>query len=69
MKKVFVYIYFYFILITGNTQLASEVKTTTSFPLSNAIIYVDDADDTLVKRSAAAGNKKMKLEVLIFLKL
>ncbi|HEX6170235.1 MAG TPA: glycosyl hydrolase 115 family protein, partial [Chitinophagaceae bacterium] len=52
MKKVFVYIFFYFILITGNTQLVSEVKTQTSFPLSNAVIYVDDADDALVKKSA-----------------
>jgi len=42
MKKVFAYIFFYFILITGNGQLVSEVKTATSFPLSNAVIYVDD---------------------------
>jgi len=52
MKKVFAYIFFCCILITGNTQLVSEVKTATSFPLSNAVIYVDDADDALVKRSA-----------------
>ena len=39
-------------MITGNTQLVSEVKTETSFLLSNSVIYVDDADDALVKKSA-----------------
>ena len=52
MKKVFVYIFFSCILVTGNTQLVSEIKTATSFPLSDAVIYVDDADDALVKKSA-----------------
>ena len=52
MKKVFVYIFFSCILFTGNSQLVSEIKTATSFPLSDAVIYVDDADDALVKKSA-----------------
>jgi len=52
MKKVFIYIFFCCVLIKGKTQLVSEVKTASSFPLSNSIIYVDDADDALVKRSA-----------------
>jgi hypothetical protein len=52
MKKVFTYIFFCCVLIKGKTQLVSEVKTASSFPLSNSIIYVDDADDALVKRSA-----------------
>ena len=52
MKKVFAYIFFGCILISGKTQLVNEVKTATSFPLSNAVIYVDDADDALVKKAA-----------------
>ena len=52
MKKVSAYIFFCFILIAGNTQLVSEVKTATTFPLSDAVIYVDDADYALVKKSA-----------------
>ena len=53
MKKIFVYIFFSCILVTGHTQLVSEIKTAASFPLSDAVIYVDDADDALVKKSAA----------------
>ena len=52
MKKVFAYILFCCVLVTGNTQFVNEVKTATSFPLSNAVIYVDDTDDALVKKAA-----------------
>ena len=52
MKKVFGYIFFCCILVTGNAQFVSEVKTANSFSLSNAVIYVDDADDALVKKAA-----------------
>jgi len=52
MKKVFAYIFICCILVTGNAQFVNEVKTAASFSLSNAVIYVDDADDALVKKAA-----------------
>ena len=52
MKKFFAYIFFCCILVTGNAQLVTEIKTANSFSLSNAVIYVDDDDDALVKKSA-----------------
>ncbi|HET9744227.1 MAG TPA: glycosyl hydrolase 115 family protein, partial [Chitinophagaceae bacterium] len=53
MRKVFLYI---IISLVGQTniisQLISETKLPNSFSLSNAVIYVDKNDFSLVKRSA-----------------
>ncbi len=39
--------------LNTNAQLVSETKQANSFPLSDAIIYVDNADHALVKKAAA----------------
>ncbi|HEX6848210.1 MAG TPA: glycosyl hydrolase 115 family protein [Chitinophagaceae bacterium] len=52
MKRIFAYIFFCCVLIKGNTQLVVENKTTNSFSLSKAVIYVDPNDFPLVIKSA-----------------
>ena len=51
MKKNFVYIFFCCSL-AGNAQLVTENKTSGSFSLKDAVIYVDQNDFALVKTSA-----------------
>ena len=54
MKKIIRLLYSFVVFYRScNAQVDSQKsKQRNSFPLSNAVIYVDDADDALVKRSA-----------------
>ena len=53
MNKLLLFIFFSFIsFVNGIAQLISDTKQANSFSLSDAVIYVDDADYALVKKSA-----------------
>ena len=52
MKRIILLILFYFIAFISKAQLISETKQPNAFSLTGAVIYVDEADHALVKKSA-----------------
>ena len=52
MKRITILIFFFLAALVSNAQLIAEIGQPNSFPLSGAVIYVDEADHALVKKSA-----------------
>ncbi len=52
MKRITILIFFYLTAFISKAKLVSETRQANSFSLSGAVIYVDNADHALVRKSA-----------------